>query len=205
MIWALVRPKGMITRHSIREFILCSFYSPPQRGKNNKLVQYMIENILLLLTKHPEAGFFLCGDANKVDVSQIMKATPRCKQLVTRPTHASGALDIMLSNLQPKYSVPVIRPQAKPDNEVLGKATDHFFALAIPLRKNQGQKSRDYKFVKYRPTPDSDRMLFGQMLLTVDWNYVSVAESTTEMAERMDTMVSEMVDIAFPVVTVKRN
>ena len=83
VLWALARKTGEGRRENIREFILCSFYSPPQRGKHNKLVQHINENLLVLLTRYPQAGFFICGDANKLDYSKIIRAVPHCRQLVT--------------------------------------------------------------------------------------------------------------------------
>ena len=203
VIWALARPKESGGR--IKEFIVCGFYSPPRKGKNNQLVQHLVENVIILLRKYPDAGFYIAGDANKMDTSQVLRAIPHCRQLVTQPTHVGGVLDVILSNLQPKYAVPVIRPPAVPDSSNCGKPSDHSYSLAIPLCGDKGGKSREYTVSSVRPTPDSDRRLFGQLLLSVSWGYVEEANNSLEKVERLDEMVSEMVDIVFPMITVRKS
>ena len=126
--------------------------------------------------------------------------------MVTRPTHASGILDIILSNLQPKYSVPTIRPPATPNLEGHGKPSDHSYALARPQNQcDSDTKTREYKKVTFRPTPDSDRQTFAKMILSVSWNLVTNSESVCEKVKNLDKMVGDMVDIAFPTVTVRTN
>ena len=116
-----------------------------------------------------------------MDTSQVLRAIPHCRQLVTQPTHVNGVLDVILSNLQPKYAVPVIRPPAVPDSSNCGKPSDHSYALAIPLCGDKGGKSREYTVSSVRPTPDSDRRLFGQLLLSVSWGYVEEANNSSEV------------------------
>ena len=81
VIWALARPKESGGR--IKEFIVCGFYSPPRKGKNNQLVQHLVENVTILLRKYPDAGFYIAGDVNKMDKSHVLRTIPHCRQLVT--------------------------------------------------------------------------------------------------------------------------
>ena len=109
----------------------------------------------------------------------MIRAVPHCRQLVIESTQANGVLDIILSNLQPRYKVPVVRPPAKPDVEGFGKASDHSFALALPkVAGNLDCRTRQYKDTAYRPTPDSARAVFGQMLLSVSWDQVTKASNS---------------------------
>ena len=56
-----------------------------------------------------------------------------------------------------------------------------------------------------RPTPDSASRYFGQMLLSVSWSAVYSKDSTTDKVETLDMMLDEMVSIAFPVKSFRKN
>ena len=96
VVWLLVRPKIQPPVGEIREFATCSFYSPPNKGRNNPLIQHIVENMMTILKTYPKAGVVIAGDANKMDFSQILRAAPHFRQIVTKPTHYGGILDIII-------------------------------------------------------------------------------------------------------------
>ena len=129
------------------------------------MTQHLSENVLVLLRKYPKAGVVLAGDANKMDISQVTKSIPHLRQIVSKPTHIGGILDVILTNLQPKYSVPFIRPPVKPDCDKAVKPSDHNYAITVPKNNQNGSNSREYQLITCQPTPYSARRYFGQMLL----------------------------------------
>ena len=178
VIWALVRTKGLVPAGHTKEFIVCSFYSPPKKGKHSKLSQHIVENIIVLLRKFPKVGVLIAGDANRMEYGHILRSAPHFRQLVTKATHAGGVLDIIITNIQPKYTVPIIRPPARPDNPGLGRPSDHSFAVAVPIAGTK-KTSREYRIRETRPTPDSARREFGRLLLSVSWDYIEMEGSPT--------------------------
>ena len=49
------------------------------------MTQHLSENVLVLIRKYPKAGVVLAGDANKMDISQVTKAIPHLRQIVSKP------------------------------------------------------------------------------------------------------------------------
>ena len=160
---------------------------------------------MTLLKTYPKSGVLLAGDANKMDFSQILRAAPHFRQIVTKPTHCGGILDIIITNMQPRYSVPVIRPPIRPDSSTQDKPSDHSVAVAVPVQIGDRGVTREYRTRTFRPTPESSREMFGNLLLTVSWDYVYLAKTSIDKVTKLDEMTNEMVEICFPEVTVKYN
>ena len=99
-----MRPKK--TTAKIKEFIVAAFYSPPNSKKNSKLLDHLISTVHYLLSKYPNAGVILGGDKNNLNLSPLLSGIPKLKQIVTKPTHKSKILDVILTNMHALYSVP---------------------------------------------------------------------------------------------------
>ena len=114
-------------------------------------------------------------------------------------------MDIIITNMQPRYAVPVIRPPIRPDSSTQGKPSDHSVAVAVPVQRGDRGVTREYRTRTFRPTPESSREMFGNLLLTVSWDYVYLAKTSIDKVTKLDEMTKEMVEICFPEVTVKYN
>ena len=57
VIWALAIPRS--TPSKFKNFILCSFYSPPKGLKNSKLCDHIVTTLHMLYSKYPESGIIL--------------------------------------------------------------------------------------------------------------------------------------------------
>ena len=82
-VWGLVKPKNTVRKFS--SFIVCSFYSPPDLGKNTALINHLTVTLQTLLNTHRNAGVFLCGDRNKIEDSALLTVDPSLQQLVKHP------------------------------------------------------------------------------------------------------------------------
>ena len=83
----------------LKEFIVCSFYSPPGNGKNSKLVDHIVGTIQELCTKYPNSGIFICGDKNGMDIKPILNSGLKLKQIVDKPTRKGKILDVIITNI----------------------------------------------------------------------------------------------------------
>ena len=90
------------------------------------------------------------------------------------------------------------------DNHRCGKTSDHSVAIAVPLSVSSGV-SREYREISYRPTPDSSRALFENMLLEVSWDRVYQNTDIDEKINTFDNIIKEMVYISFPTVKLRVN
>ena len=59
VLWAIVRPKELPPGSKFKEYVVCSFYSPPSSRKNRKLLDHLISTMHALMARFPKAAFFL--------------------------------------------------------------------------------------------------------------------------------------------------
>ena len=63
VVWALVKPRSNLT--VVKKILVCSFYSPPCRGANPKMTDYLITTLQMLVTQHPESGIMMGADRKR--------------------------------------------------------------------------------------------------------------------------------------------
>ena len=97
-VWGLVRPKSTVVT-PIREIIVVAFYCPPKSRKKTKLMDHLITNCHVLLTKYPNAGLVIGGDKNEWKIGPLIASIPKLKQIVSLPTCNLKALDVILTTL----------------------------------------------------------------------------------------------------------
>ena len=59
-VWGICKPKS--PKVIFREILLCSFYSPPDAGKNTKLIAHISEEIQRFLATKTDARVIVSGD-----------------------------------------------------------------------------------------------------------------------------------------------
>ena len=112
-VWALLRPRN-IEESEVREIIATSFYHPPKSKKGQKLLEHITINMHKLLTKHPNAGIYISGDINELNIKPLIDSIPKLKQLNFKPTYKDKCLDIILSNLSEYYGHDDVYKAIKP-------------------------------------------------------------------------------------------
>ena len=60
VVWGLVTCKS--EKAKFKKFIACSFYSPPQSRKNQKLTDHLVTTLHMLVTKYPGAPIIMGAD-----------------------------------------------------------------------------------------------------------------------------------------------
>ena len=115
------------------------------------MLDHILTNIHILLTKYPNAGVIIGGDKNDLNITSLIAGIPRVRQIVSKCTHKTSILDIILTNLHKFYQIPVIVPPVSPDDPTKGVPSDHSIPLAIPLSDNLNSINREYKTRTFRP------------------------------------------------------
>ena len=202
IIWGLLRPR--IIGPSIKEIIVCAFYSPPKSRKNTKLLDHILVTTQSLLTKYPNAGLVIGGDKNNLNISSILDGVPRIRQIVTQPTYKAKVLDIILTNLHQLYSVPIIVPPVSPDDPLHGGVpSDHRTPLAIPIIGGGANQTKEYSTRVVRPLPDSGIREFGQWVVCEEWSRLTDRLTPTQQVEMFEKMVQDKIDVILPQKTIK--
>ena len=80
VIWGLLRPKNPSAK--FKRMIICSFYSPPNKQRNTKMVDHIVSTLQMLSSKYPECGIILGADRNYMDIKPILNCGLRLKQVV---------------------------------------------------------------------------------------------------------------------------
>ena len=204
IVWGLLRPRK--TTGKIKEFIVTAFYSPPHSKKNSKLLDHILSTMHYLLSKYPNAGLILGGDKNDLNLSPLLRGIPKLKQIVTKPTHKSKILDVILTNMHALYSVPVIVPPVMPDDPNYGVASDHSTAIAIPVTQSgTGCATREYVTRTYGPLPDSGLREFGAWICSEEWDGILDNTTPTEQVQAFEKIVTTKLDNILPTKSVKIN
>ena len=73
-VWGLIKPN--IPSKSLSSYISCCFYSPPDKYRNAPLIDHVTVTLQNLLTIHRNAGIFICGDRNQVELSSLLAIDP---------------------------------------------------------------------------------------------------------------------------------
>ena len=173
--------------------VMCALYYPPRCQYQHEYIDHITSVIDYVLMEHPDAGIFVVGDMNDLNIQPILN-NDGFHQVIHLPTRENNILDKIITNCSRFYS-PVILMSP------LGRS-DHNCVLLIPLKcifreKNEIKK----KFV--RPLPDSGLRSFGQWITCHSWNELSqISDPSEKCSLFIDTTRTEL-DKCLPVKEVK--
>ena len=193
-VWGLVKPK-MPSKFSA--MLVCSFYSPPSLKKNVALINHITSTLQSLINIHKNAGVFICGDRNQVEISTFLNINPNLRQIVQQPTHGRKILDVMFTNLHSLYDDAHILPPLTPDSQSSGVPSDHLGALAVP--RSNWFKSENKKITRHiRPLPDSLLNTFRDKFSDINFDEELKNLHVEEMVAKYQTITSKLVCSTFP-------
>ena len=171
IVWCHIRPHRLPRENS--NIFLAAVYSPPNDGKEQDLIDHIINTIDELKSKHPTAGFAIMGDFNQLKTDIICTNTSLL-QIVKSPTRNTAILDKILTNMKGFYDVPeIISP--------IGMS-DHNAVMWLPSSAGLSRPNSTTTRV-VRPMRDSDIRSFGRWIADHDWSEVSVAVTASEKCD----------------------
>ena len=194
-VWGLVKPKK--PSRGFSTFIICSFYSPPDLGKNTALINHLTITLQTLLNTHKNAGVFLCGDRNKIEDSSLLTVVPSLKQLVNKPTHDKNILDVICTNIGHLYQDSKILPPLAPDNSSSGVPSDHSGVELFP--DPAASRILCKKVVKMiRPLPESLIHSYRSKLTEIDFLTLLNGLLPDNQINIFEEMTCKLFDETFP-------
>ena len=195
-VWGLAKSKNITG--PVSSTIVCSFYSPPDKGKNTALLNHITVTLVSLLAVHKNAGVLICGDRNKMPVTDILSVDPSLQQVVNKPTHGVNILDVIFTNLASFFQEPVILPALTPDNDRSGEPSDHFGVMLAPIDCNTriNKRQRQIKFI--RPMPESLLDTFKIKLSAIDFNATFHNLTLNLMVESLENITQKLIEETFP-------
>ena len=142
----------------------------------------------------------------ELELSPLLSGIPKLKQIVTKPTHKSKILDVILTNMHALYSVPVIVPPVLPDDPNYRVPSDHSTAIATPVTQSgTGSAAREYVTRTYRPLPDSGLREFGAWICSEGWEGIPDNYTPTEQVLSFENIVTTKLDNILPTKSVQIN
>ena len=99
-------------------------------------------------------------------------------------------------NIASCYSNPIIGPPIQPDNPRKGVASDHCVPVCFPHLNRYDRPERNRKMIKYRPLPESGKMMFGEWIVKASWSDIQDCSlSPSQKAQMLDTIFTEKLDV----------
>ena len=188
-IWVEVKPHRL--PRGVSALIFCSVYITTKSPLQPMLAEHIINTTDQLRSRYTDLGFCITGDFNRMDIRPLTSGND-LKQIVTFHTRGRATLDLVLTNLQPRYKAP------KPYSPI-GKS-DHCCVLWNPKSKI---RSNTIRTKVTRPFPDDKVKAFGRWIQGQSWNEVYDCSGTQNKTNSMYSVLNKGIDMFFPIKRVK--
>ena len=180
-LWVFIRPKLLPREMSC--IVVCVLYFSPRSQYENEYIDHITSTIDDLLMRHPDAGIFVMGDINDLDIESILH-NDNFHQVVNLPTRENNILDKIIMNCDKFYlPVTIMSP--------LGKS-DHNCVVLNPVDSIVRSKGNIKRKIN-RPLPDSGLRSFGQWITHHSWSDVlQLSDPSEKCALLIDTTMSKL-------------
>ena len=201
VVWGLLRSKSEEARY--KKILLCSFYSPPNSGKNQKLTDHLVTTLHMLSTQYPDVPIIMGADKNSMDIKPLLNFGLRLKQVVDIGTRNGKILDVILMSIPQLYDSPILIPPVPCDNPNDGVPSDHWVPVCYPHKDRHKAPLRRFKEVTYRPLPEDNIRKFGQWITSEDFSVINENISPTDQAQQLEQLLSFKLDELCPSKTMR--
>ena len=196
VVWGLLRPKT--PGGKFKTIIACSFYSPPNKGRNTKLIDHVVGTLHTLIVKYPDSAIIMGADKNNMDIRPVLNCGLKLKQVVDKPTRQGTILDVLIMNTFTFYNAPYIAPPIQPDDPSVAKPSDHSVPVCVPHTDRYHPPIRNYKTVRYRPLPESSIRKFGEWIVNEGWEGVKKELPPSHQIEVFQNLITEKLNLICP-------
>ena len=171
--WALAVPKcGNNYQSLVRRIAIGSYYVSPRSKHKQETIDYIIETIHIIRAKYDNISFWIGGDFNRLDITEILDSYGALKQIISIPTRKTATLEIVLTDLHTMYHPATTIPPLQVDQDKLGKDGDHEIVVLAPKNNKQFKIERKKRTISTRPLPQSQIEKFERTFMDIDWDQV---------------------------------
>ena len=147
-----------------------------------------------LRISYPEAGVIISGDRNGLSLAKLATIDVSLKQVVTKNTHGSKILTVVLTDLYNFYCEPEIIPPVDVDDINDGVPSDHSGVLLCPVLAESTIRSKEKITKVVRPIAASAIISIGQVLTKETWEFMDPTLSSTQLTELYQSYTTELID-----------
>ena len=195
--YGLLRAKNASAK--FKEIIAVAFYSPPNSKKKNDLLDNIISNCHVLMTRYPKAVLVIGGDRNEMSISPLLQSIPKLRQINGRNTCNGKVLDVLMINIPEYYPSPVIVPPVPADDPTRGVPSDHSTVVATPISHTEGgQNLNEYSTKVIRPLPESGILEFGKWITSESWDCIDSNYLPDKQVSVLQEVMTNKLNTIFP-------
>ena len=179
-----------------RKVVTMSIYLPPKlsSAKAREAVGYASSAIGRLKDEMEDPLFFIGGDFNGLDISDLICDFPDIRILDSPATRSDERLDLLLANIPDKADVLVTK--RRPLQTKDGKLSDHDALLMEMTATNSDRFKITYREI--RPVTKKGTAAFNAWIKEESWSDVLNQDGANQMASAMVSKIDNAMNTFFP-------
>ena len=199
-VWSIISPViGYLPDVKVKRIAVGSIYISPRSKFKIETIEHIIETIHILRAQYDnDVNFLICGDFNRVEISDILDCYGGLKQIISIPTRKTATLSIVLTDLHNFFHPATTLPPLQVDENKTGKDSDHDIVLLAPKNNAKYKVERTKRTIKSRPILESQLAKFEEDLARYEWNDVFENKSADEKAKIFHIFLRNKLDLYFP-------
>ena len=202
-VYAIVTPKQKVN-NSIEKILVGAVYIAPRSQFKQEAIENIIETMYYAQSLHEEQlRYFIAGDTNKTNISDILDSNGRLKQICSVPTRNTSILENVITDLATFFHEATTLPALENDKEGKGKPSDHSILVVAPVVGTQFKQERKKRSIKTMPMPQSSVSEFMKDISTHGWNEVYEAQDANTKAQHFHSTLTGKLKKHFKVKHVK--
>ena len=170
----------------------------PRSKHKQETIDHIIETIHIIRANYDNISFWIGGDFNRLDVTEILDSYGALKQIISIPTRKTATLEIVLTDLHTMYHPATTIPPLQVDQDKLGKDGDHEIVVLAPKNNKQFKIERKKRTISTRPLPQSQIENFERTFMNIDWNHIFSGKNINEKVEIFHQVLRLNLDKYFP-------
>ena len=181
-VYAIVTPKHK-ANNNIEKILIGAVYIAPRSQFKQEAVESIIETMHYAQSIcEKQLKYFIAGDVNRTDISDILDSNGRLQQICSVPTRNTSVLENIVTDLATFYHEATTLPPLENDKEGKGGPSDHNLLVVAPKVGTQFQQVRKKRSIKTMPMPESSITEFMRDLSDHSWSEVFETQSANDKA-----------------------
>ena len=189
-VYAIITPKQKVN-NSIEKILVGAVYIAPRSQFKQEAVESIIETMHYAQSIcEKQLKYFIAGDVNRTDISDILDSNGRLRQICSVPTRNTSILENIVTDLATFYHEATTLPPLENDKAGKGRPSDHNILVVAPKVGTQFKQERKKRSIRTMPMPESSVSEFMRDISDHHWSEVYEAQSANTKAEQFHFTLS---------------